>query len=87
MDRKREFQKMVLHGRDVVVHTRVQERKHDLFLDEAESINPSVLISTSIVVLYSFSHFEPLDLVDHFGEHFWHAGSLAPSPPVLHSIF
>jgi len=39
MDREWQFEQMVLHGGDVVIHTRVQERQHYLLHDECQSVH------------------------------------------------
>jgi hypothetical protein len=59
---------MILHGGDIVIHTRIQEREHDFFLDEGEPINLIFCLLTFYIVIKCLRHLILDDFIDHSSE-------------------
>ena len=62
MNREGEFEEMVLHGGDMIVHTWVEEGEHDLLFSEGDPVELAVWLPPGDVVLDCFGSLVALDL-------------------------
>jgi len=60
---------MVLHSGDIVIHTRIEEREHNLFFYKSKAIESSAIwLFSNVVIRNSLRHLILNDLVDHIFE-------------------
>ena len=86
MDREGQFKQMVLHGRDVVVHSGVEKGQHDFLLDEGQPVYFSFGVVSFHVIVDGLARLKPDNFLEHFLEHALRVFSPRSVPPFLHPI-
>lgn len=78
---------MVLHGGDMVIHTWVKERQHDLFFHKGQSVNLIVWFPTKGILVGGLRLFESLDFLNHQCEHVLCTFVFTAAPSIIHPFF